>query len=451
MTTHREHAPPGGAGSGAGPVGPREGARRSVEAVWRIEAPRLVGALVRIVQDLGTAEELAQDALVAALEQWPESGVPRRPGAWLLTVARRRAIDLVRRDRRLAEKLPLLARDAEAPAAGGPDAYAEVEAELDQDAIDDDVLRLICTACHPVLSREARVALTLRLIGGLSTEEIARAFLVPESTVAQRIVRAKRTLAARQVPYEVPGGAELTQRLESVLEVVYLVFNEGYAATSGEDWTRPGLCADALRLARVLAGLLPGEPEVLGLAALLELQSSRLPARADASGAPVLLPDQDRGRWDRLLIRRGFAALAAAEAAGRERGRPPGPYLLQAAIAACHASAIRAEETDWGRIAQLYALLDACAPSPVVAVNRAVAVGMAEGPAAGLALLDGLGDSGARELTAYHLLSGVRGDLLARLGRTAEARREFERAAELTRNAAERELLLRRARALPVR
>jgi RNA polymerase sigma factor (sigma-70 family) len=442
MTSHQDHAPPDAAD-------PRERARRSVEAVWRIEAPRLVGALVRIVQDLGTAEELAQDALVAALEQWPEAGVPRRPGAWLLTVARRRAIDLVRRDRRLAEKLPLLVREAEAPAgSAAPGDPGDELSEDSIDSIDDDVLRLICTACHPVLSRDARVALTLRLIGGLSTDEIARAFLVPEATVAQRIVRAKRTLAAKRVPYEVPGGAELTQRLESVLEVVYLVFNEGYAATAGDDWTRPGLCEDALRLARVLVGLLPGEPEVLGLAALLELQASRLPARADASGAPVLLPDQDRTRWDRLLIRRGFAALAHAEAAGRERGRPPGPYVLQAAIAGCHAAALRTEDIDWSRIARLYELLAASAPSPVVSVNRAVAVGMAEGPDAGLALLDEL--SGAPELASYHLLAGVRGDLLARLGRDAEARREFARAAGLTRNAAERELLLRRAGQVPI-
>jgi RNA polymerase sigma factor (sigma-70 family) len=418
-----------------------ERTRRTVDAVWRIESPRLIAGLTRLVHDLGTAEELAQDALVAALEQWPVSGVPRNPGAWLMTTAKRRAVDLLRRRETLARKLPLLGREVETEQQRqqsqefGPPGTADPD-----DDIQDDLLRLVFTACHPVLSREARVALTLRLLGGLTTEEIARAFLVPEPTVAQRIVRAKRTLAKENVPFEVPAGPELAERLASVLEVVYLVFNEGYSATAGDDWMRPALCEDALRLGRVLAGLMPTEPEVHGLVALLEIQASRSAARSGPSGEPVLLLDQDRRRWDQLLIRRGFAALARAEA--RLDG-PPGPYVLQAAIAACHAGALTPEETDWARIAWLYQALAARVPSPVVELNRAVAVSMADGPAAGLALVDAL--AGTDALRDYHLLPSVRGDLLARLGRHEEARQEFERAAALTRNRAERALLLRRA------
>lgn len=418
----------------------RDRARRAVEAVWRIESPRLIAGLTRLVHDIGVAEELAQDALVAALEQWPRDGVPRNPGAWLMTTAKRRGIDLIRRNEAFARKLSLLGHELET--AQGAAAFDGPGDDDDSDGIEDDLLRLVFVACHPVLSREARVALTLRLLGGLTTEEVARAFLTAEPTVAQRIVRAKRTLAREKVPFEVPQGAELAQRLASVLEVVYLIFNEGYSATAGDDWMRPGLCEDALRLARVLQGLMPAEPEVHGLAALLEVQASRSPARTK-DGAPVMLPDQDRRRWDRLLIHRGFAALARADAAARARGAAPGPYALQAAIAACHAQAVRAEDTDWPRIAGLYRALAATAPSPVVELNRAVAVGMAEGPAAGLALADVLAEGG--ELEGYHLLPSVRGDLLARLGRTAEAREEFLRAAALTRNGAERMLLLGRA------
>ncbi|MGW5351840.1 RNA polymerase sigma factor [Streptomyces sp. NPDC004031] len=416
-------------------------ARRAVEAVWRIESPRLVAGLIRLVHDIGVAEELAQDALVAALEQWPHEGVPRNPGAWLMTTAKRRGIDLVRRNEAFARKLRLLGHELE---------IAQGAAVFDKpadDTIEDDLLRLVFVACHPVLSREARLALTLRLLGGLTTDEIARAFLVAEPTVAQRIVRAKRTLAKEQVPFEVPYGDELAARLASVLEVVYLIFNEGYAATAGDDWMRPALCEDALRLARVLQGLLPAEPEVHGLAALLEIQASRAAARTGPDGAPVTLLDQDRRRWDRLLVHRGFAALARAEAAARTRGTASGPYALQAAIAACHAQAVRAEDTDWARIADLYRALGAAAPSPVVELNRAVAVGMAEGPAAGLAVADAVASGGA--LNGYHLLPSVRGDLLARLGRHAAARAEFTRAAALTRNTAERTLLLRRAAELP--
>ncbi|MFI0900360.1 RNA polymerase sigma factor [Streptomyces sp. NPDC020983] len=416
-------------------------ARRAVEAVWRIESPRLVAGLTRLVHDIGVAEELAQDALVAALEQWPRDGVPRNPGAWLMTTAKRRGIDLVRRNEAFARKLQLLGHELET--ARGAAAFEQPA----DDTIEDDLLRLVFVACHPVLSREARLALTLRLLGGLTTDEIARAFLVAEPTVAQRIVRAKRTLAKEKVPFEVPYGAELADRLASVLEVVYLVFNEGYSATAGDDWMRPALCEDALRLARVLQGLLPAEPEVHGLAALLEIQASRSAARTAPDGAPVTLLEQDRRRWDRLLIHRGFAALARADAAARTRGTAPGPYALQAAIAACHAQAVRAEDTDWARIAGLYRALGAAAPSPVVELNRAVAVSMAEGPAAGLALADAVASGGA--LDGYHLLPSVRGDLLARLGRTADARAEFTRAAALTRNTAERALLLRRAAALP--
>ncbi|MHA6762605.1 RNA polymerase sigma factor [Streptacidiphilus sp. PAMC 29251] len=414
-----------------------EQARRTVDAVWRIESPRLIAGLTRIVRDIDTAEELAQDALVAALEQWPQSGVPRNPGAWLMATAKHRAIDLLRRNETLARKLQLLGREQEIEQEqqkAGPDG-------TEPDDIQDDLLRLVFTACHPVLSREARAALTLRLLGGLTSEEIARAFLVPESTVAQRIVRAKRTLAKADVPFEVPYGPELAERLGSVLEVVYLVFNEGYSATAGDDWMRPGLCEDALRLGRILAGLMGREPEVHGLVALLEIQASRSAARTDPSGAPVLLLDQDRSRWDQLLIRRGFAALARAESLGSA----PGPYALQAAIAACHARAVTADETDWHRIAELYAALAAIAPSPVVELNRAVAVAKAHGPAAGLALVDALAATDA--LKGYHLLPSVRGDLLAQLGRQAEARQEFQRAAALTRNGAERTLLLHRAAA----
>ncbi|MFI0940703.1 RNA polymerase sigma factor [Streptomyces sp. NPDC021020] len=416
-------------------------ARRAVEAVWRIESPRLVAGLTRLVHDIGVAEELAQDALVAALEQWPHEGVPRNPGAWLMTTAKRRGIDLVRRNETFARKLRLLGHELET---------AQGAAVFEQPAdepIEDDLLRLVFVACHPVLSREARLALTLRLLGGLTTDEIARAFLVPEATVAQRIVRAKRTLAKERVPFEVPYGAELAERLASVLEVVYLIFNEGYSATAGDDWMRPALCEDALRLARVLQGLLPAEPEVHALAALLEVQASRSAARTAPDGTPVTLLDQDRRRWDRLLIHRGFAALARADAAARARGAAPGPYALQAAIAACHAQAVRAEDTDWVRIADLYRALGAVAPSPVVELNRAVAVGMAEGPAAGLSIADEVASGGA--LDGYHLLPSVRGDLLARLGRVGAARAEFVRAAALTRNSAERALLLRRAAALP--
>ncbi|MGW0555028.1 RNA polymerase sigma factor [Streptomyces sp. NPDC002926] len=407
-------------------------AASAVEAVFRIESARIIAGVTRIVRDVGIAEELAQDALVAALEQWPESGVPDRPGAWLMATAKHRAIDLVRRKETYARKLAEVGRALEdvepPPEPSGPD------------DIDDDLLRLIFTACHPVLSTDARIALTLKLLGGLTTEEIARAFLATEPTVAQRIVRAKRTLAKAGVPFEVPYGPERAERLSSVLEVIYLVFNEGYSATAGDDWQRPALCEDALRLARVLAGLVPKEPEVQGLVALLEIQASRTAARTDPDGAPVLLADQNRSRWNQLLIRRGFAALARANAAA---GGAPRPYALQAAIAACHAQAVRYEETDWSTIAVLYGRLTALTPSPVVELNRAVAVSMADGPEAGLELVDALAAEPA--LKEYHLLPSVRGDLLARLGRPAEARAEFERAASLTRNARERDLLLKRA------
>ena len=388
-----------------------------------------------MVRDVGLAEDLAQDALVAALERWPESGVPDNPGAWLMATAKHRAIDQLRRKSLLERKHAELGHELEARQ---ETATAELDAAIDDD-IGDDLLRLVFTACHPVLSTEARVALTLRLLGGLTTEEIARAFLVPTPTVAQRIVRAKRTLAEAQVPFEVPRGAELAVRLSSVLEVIYLIFNEGYSATAGDDWMRPALCEDAARLGRILVGLVPNEPEVHGLVALMEIQASRSGARIGPSGEPILLLDQDRGRWDQLLIRRGLAALARAE----ELGGALGPYALQAAIAACHARAHTPEETDWARIAALYAALAALAPSPVVELNRAVAVAMAFGPAAGLELVDAL--SSEPLLKGYHLLPSVRGDLLAKLGRHDEARAEFERAASLTRNARERELLLDRA------
>jgi predicted RNA polymerase sigma factor len=392
------------------------------------------------VRDVGIAEELAQDALVAALEQWPRDGVPDNPGAWLTATAKHRAIDLVRRRERYARKLVEMGRDLETSAPYGH-GNGYVDEPSDPDDIDDDLLRLVFTACHPFLSAEARIALTLRLLGGLTTPEIARAYLAPEATIAQRIVRAKRTLARKGVAFEVPYGPEREARLGSVLEVIYLIFNEGYAATAGDDWLRPGLCEDALRLARVLAELMPKEPEVHGLAALLELQASRSAARTGPSGEPVLLKNQNRARWNRLLIRRGFAALTRAESVFTAGG--PGPYVLQAAIAACHAHAYTYEETDWARIATLYGLLAARTPSPVVELNRAVAVSMAEGPEPALDLVDTLAAEPA--LRDYHLLPSVRGDLLARLGRTGEARAEFERAAALTRNERERELLLARA------
>ncbi|MGR4879601.1 RNA polymerase sigma factor [Streptomyces sp. LARHCF249] len=407
-------------------------AAQAVEAVFRIESARIIAGVARIVRDVGIAEELAQDALVAALEQWPESGVPDRPGAWLTATAKHRAIDLVRRKETYARKLAEVGRALEdVPPPAEP-------AELaDPEDIDDDLLRLIFTACHPVLATEARIALTLRLVGGLTTQEIARAFLASESTVAQRIVRAKRTLATAGVPFEVPYGADREARLESVLEVIYLVFNEGYSATAGEDLVRPALCEDALRLARVLAGLMPEEPEVHGLAALLEFQASRMAARTGPDGEPVLLADQNRARWNRLLIHRGIEAMRHAGS---------GPYSVQAAIAGCHAAAVRYEDTDWPTIAALYGRLVTLVPSPVVELNRAVAVSMAQGPEAALPLVDALGLEPA--LRAYHLLPSVRGDLLERLGRPAEARAEFERAASLTRNERERTLLRRRAERL---
>ena len=410
---------------------------RAIEAVWRIESARLIAGLARIVGGVGVAEDLAQDALVAALEQWPASGVPRNPGAWLMAIAKRRAIDMLRRRAVLERKLQALGHELEVER---EQAAPDFDAGLVDD-IGDDLLRLVFTACHPVLSTEARVALTLRLLGGLRTDEIARAFLVPESTVAQRIVRAKRTLAEAHVPYEVPGGAELAPRLASVLEVVYLIFNEGYTATAGDDWMRPALCEDALRLGRIMAELVPGEPEVNGLVALMEIQASRIRARTGPSGEPILLLDQDRARWDHVLIRRGLAALERAE----RQGGGLGPYGLQAAIAACHARARTPVETDWTRIAALYGSLADVAPSPVVELNRAVAIGMAFGPSAGLELVDALAADGSLE--RYHLLSSARGDLLYRLGRLVEARGEFERAASMTRNVRERDLLLERAAA----
>jgi RNA polymerase sigma factor (sigma-70 family) len=409
---------------------------RAIEAVWRIESARLIAGLTRIVRDVGVAEDLAQDALVIALERWPQTGIPNNPGAWLMATAKHRAIDRLRRIKLLERKHEELGRDFEAQQER---AVVDLDAALDD--VGDDLLRLILISCHPVLSPEARVALTLRLLGGLETTEIARAFLVPEPTVAQRIVRAKRTLREARVPFEVPRGAELAARLSSVLEVVYLVFNEGYAATAGDDWIRPGLCEEALRLGRILAELVPQQPEVHGLVALMELQASRLRARIGPSGEPVLLLDQDRARWDQLLIGRGLAALERAERLGGALG----PYALQAAIAACHARARTPEQTDWAAISALYDALAQIAPSPVVELNRAVALAMAFGPAAGLELVDAL--TSEPSLKGYHLLPSVRGDLLARLGRLDEARAEFERAAALTRNVRERELLLERARA----
>jgi RNA polymerase sigma factor (sigma-70 family) len=419
---------------------------RTIDAVWRIESPRLIAGLTRIVRDVGVAEDLAQDALVAALEQWPQSGIPDNPGAWLMAAAKHRAIDYFRRNTRLERKHEELGREGVVQKIGarevrdGEAQMENIEAALDDD-VGDDLLRLVFISCHPLLSTEARVALTLRLLGGLTTDEIARAFLVPEPTIAQRIVRAKRTLAEKRVPFEVPRGAERAARLSSVLEVIYLVFNEGYSATAGDDWMRPALCEDALRLGRVLAELAPREPEVHGLVALMEIQASRLRARVGPSGAPVLLLDQNRAQWDQLLIRRGLAALDRSENLGRERG----PYTLQAAIAACHARARAPEETDWARIVALYEALARVSPSPVVELNRAVAVGMAFGPAASLELVDVLITEPS--LQNYHLLPSVRGDLLVKLGRLEEACAEFERAAALTRNGRERELLLERARA----
>ncbi len=416
-------------------------AHRAIDAVWRIESPRLIAGLARIVRDVGVAEDLAQDALVVALEQWPKSGVPDNPGAWLMATAKHRAIDLLRRRQMLDRKHEEVGRELEARQneTGATALDAAVNA-LDDD-IGDDMLRLVFVSCHPVLSTEARVALTLRLVGGLTAAEIARAYLVSEPTIAQRIVRAKRTLSAAGVPFEVPRGAEFDARLTSVLQVIYLIFNEGYSATAGEDWLRPALCEDALRVGRVLAELVPGEPEVHGLVALMEIQASRSAARVGPSGEPVLLLDQNRARWDRVLIGRGLAALERAERLGGAFG----PYALQAAIAACHARALAAEDTEWARIAQIYDVLARLTPSPVVELNRAVARGMADGPEAGLALVDALRSDPS--LQEYHLLPSVRGDLLMKLGRHAEAQPEFERAASLTRNARERELLLQRAAA----
>ena len=408
---------------------------RTIDAVWRIESAKLIAGIARIVHDVGIAEDLAQDALVAALEQWPKSGVPDNPGAWLMATAKHRAIDQLRRSTLVQRKHEQLVPELEAQQER---AVPDLDAAID-DHVGDDLLRLVFISCHPVLSTEARLALTLRLLGGLTTDEIARAFLVSEATIAQRIVRAKRTLADAHVPFEVPRGAEFSARLSSVLQVIYLVFNEGYSATAGDDWMRPELCQDALRLGRILAGLVPDEPEVHGLVSLMEIQASRSRARVGPSGEPVLLLDQDRARWDHVLVRRGLAALARAE----QLGGAEGPYALQAAIAACHARARTGAETDWTRIADLYGALARITPSPIVDLNRAVAISMALGPAAGLELVDQL--TGEPSLKTYHLLPSVRGDLLAKLGRSDEARDEFERAATLTRNGRERDLLLRRA------
>ncbi|WP_068273145.1 RNA polymerase sigma factor [Aldersonia kunmingensis] len=423
MTADHEPTPP-----------PTDETHAAIDAVWRIESARVIAGLTRMVHDVGLAEELAQDALVAALEQWPQTGVPRNPGAWLMAIAKRRAIDRFRRQERLDRKHQEIARDLETELNSG----VEDEALLEEQ-IEDDLLRLMFVSCHPVLSTEARVALTLKLLGGLTTPEIARAFLASESTVAQRIVRAKRTLADAQVPFEVPGRDELPARLDSVLEVIYLIFNEGYSATAGDDWLRPEMCAEALRLGRILAGLMPDEAEVHGLVALMEIQASRTAARRGPNGEAILLLDQDRSRWDQLMIRRGLDALERAEDLAAE----PGTYTMQAAIAACHARAARAEDTDWERIASLYGLLAAKQPSPIVELNRAVALSMARGPAAGLAVVDAIRDEPS--LRNYHLLPSVRGDFLAHLGRFDEARAEFEQAAELTRNQAERDLLNSRA------
>jgi predicted RNA polymerase sigma factor len=411
-------------------------AHRAIEAVWRIESARIIAGLAGLVRDIGLAEELAQDALVAALEQWPDDGIPANPGAWLMLTARHRAIDRIRRNERLAAKLNLLGRELEAAQHGAP---AEFDAILDEGTIGDDLLRLIFISCHPVLPVGARIALTLRLLGGLNTGEIARGLLTAEPAIAKRIARAKQTLASKQVPFEVPPPAERPARLASVLEVLYLIFNEGYSAMAGDDWMRPALCLEALRAGRVLAGLMPAEPEVHGLVALMEIQASRIPARLSPAGQPVPLPEQNRGRWDQLLIRRGFTALLCAE----RLGSPTGPYVLQAAIAACHARARTAADTDWHQIAMLYRALAALAPSPVVELNRAVAVAMADSPERGLEIIDGL--VAKRALADYHHLPSVRGDLLARLGRYDEAADEFRHAASLTRNTPERTVLLQRA------
>ena len=415
---------------------PATDTHRTIDAVWKIESPKIIGALTRMLRDVGLAEDFAQDALVAALEQWPEQGVPENPGAWLMTIAKHRAIDRLRRNQLLERKHQELGRELEALEMAVPDPTSAID-----DPVGDDLLRLVFISCHPVLSTEARAALTLRLLGGLTTLEIARAFLASEPTIAQRIVRAKRTLAEARVPFEIPRGPELTARLPSVLVVVYLIFNEGYSATAGEDWLRPSLCEEALRLGRILAELVPEEPEVHGLVALMEIQASRSRARVGPSREPILLFDQNRALWDQLLIRRGLAALKRAEALSGKRG----PYAIQASIAACHARARAPEETDWPRIVALYDELAALTPSPVVELNRAVAVGMASGPAAGLELVDAL--KAVDSLRSYHLLPSVRGDLLVKLDRLSEARAEFERAASLTQNARERELLLNRARA----
>ncbi len=408
----------------------------AIDAVWRIESARIIAGLTRIVHDVGVAEELAQDALVTALEKWPESGIPDNPGAWLMATAKHRAIDYLRRGTLIDRKHEDLGREMAEREMQVPDLASAMD-----DNIGDDLLRLVFIACHPVLSTDARVALALRLLGGLTTDEIARAYVLPEPTIAQRIVRAKRTLTEARVPFEVPRGIDFTARLSSVLQVIYLIFNEGYSATSGDDWMRPALCEDALRLGRILAGLVPTEPEVHGLVALMEIQASRSKARVDGAGEPILLLDQDRGQWDQLLIRRGLAELDRVEKLGGTRG----PYAIQAAIAGCHARAVIPDDTDWERIATLYATLAEVAPSPIVELNRAVAVGMAYGPAAGLELVEGLRDEPA--LRGYHLLPSVRADLLNKLGRREEARAEFELAASITQNIRERNLLLQRARA----
>ncbi|NEA37585.1 RNA polymerase sigma factor [Streptomyces sp. SID13031] len=413
----------------------------AIDAVWRIESARIIAGVARIVRDVGLAEELAQDALVAALEQWPDSGVPNNPGAWLMAIAKRRAIDLIRRKETYQRKLAEMGHELEIGSNGVEDSVEDRVETILEDTIEDDLLRLVFTACHPVLTTDARVSLTLRLLGGLKTDEIARAFLAPEATIAQRIVRAKRNLAKAEVEFEVPAGEDLINRLSSVLEVVYLIYNEGYSATAGDDWMRPTLCNEALRLGRLLAELMPAEPEVHGLLALMEIQASRANARVGPNGEPVLLLDQDRRRWDRLLIRRGLESI---DRAWHLEGTP-GPYLLQAAIAACHARAAEAEDTDWARIAGLYAVLAQVSPSPVVELNRAVAISMAFGPERGLVAVDALADEPS--LKEYHLLPSVRGDLLFKLGRLDEARVEFEKAAALTRNERERALLLDRAAA----
>jgi predicted RNA polymerase sigma factor len=414
-------------------------ARSAIDAVWRIESARIIAGLARLVQDVGLAEELAQDALVAALEQWPDGGVPARPGAWLMLTAKHRAIDRIRRDERLAGKLSLLGRELETAQHESSAEFDAVLDDLDDEPIPDDLLRLMFIACHPVLSTQARVALTLRLLGGLSTEEIARGLLTAEPAIAKRITRAKRTLASHEIPFEVPPPAARGARLASVLEVLYLIFNEGYSAMAGDDWMRPALCYEALRLGRVLAGLMPEEPEVHGMVALMEIQASRFPARLDPDGLPVPLPEQNRGRWDRLLIRRGFTALLRA----RDLGQPPGPYVLQATIAVCHARARTAAETDWQQIAALYEALATLRPSPVVELNRAVAVAMAGDVERALRMIDGLAAEPA--LDGYHHLPSVRGDLLERLGRYGEAASDFRRAAAHTQNGPERIVLLRRA------